>query len=92
MRVILRLNSKKEVLVEVVRALKGESKVCLIFVAAKQQHKISATPIYRLKTNRSARDLFWDQIQNNEGMITNCRAVNILNADDKYSLLNRDNL
>ena len=40
MRVILRLNSNKQVLVEVVRALKAENKVCLIFVAPKQQQKM----------------------------------------------------
>ena len=45
MRVILRLNSNKQVLVEVVRALKAENKVCLIFVAPKQQQKISQTYI-----------------------------------------------
>ena len=45
MRVILKLNSKKQVLVEVARALKGESKVWVIFVAAKQQQKIYTTPI-----------------------------------------------
>ena len=40
MGVILRLNSNKQVLVEVVRALKAENKVCLIFVAPKQQQKM----------------------------------------------------
>ena len=44
-RVILRLNSDKQVLVEVVRALKAENKVCLIFVQAKHQQKIYARPI-----------------------------------------------
>ena len=58
MPVILRLNRNKQVLVEVVRVLKAENKVCLIFVAAKQQQKMYARPILRLKTNRSARDLF----------------------------------
>ena len=74
MRVISRLNSNKQDLVEVVRALKAENKVWLMFVPAKQQQKIYATPLESLKTNRSARDLFWDQIQNNEGMIIDCRA------------------
>ena len=36
MRVILSLNTNKQLLVEVVRALKTENKVCLIFVPAKQ--------------------------------------------------------
>ena len=45
MQVISRLNSNKQVLVEVVRAVKEESKVWLIFVAAKQQQKIYTTPI-----------------------------------------------
>ena len=46
MRVILRLNSNKQVSVDVVRALKAENKVCLIFVAAKRQQK--CTPeLYR---------------------------------------------
>ena len=45
MRVILILNSNKQVLVEVVRVLKAENKVCLIFVAAKQQQKLYARPI-----------------------------------------------
>ena len=58
MRVILRLNSNKEVLVEVVRVLKTENKVCLIFVPVKQQQKMYAKAIYRLKVKRSARDLF----------------------------------
>ena len=58
MRVILRLNSNKEVLVEVVRVLKTENKVCLIFVPVKQQQKMYAKAIYRLKVKRSSRDLF----------------------------------
>ena len=45
MRVILRLNSNKQVLVDVVRALKAENKVCLIFVAAKRQQKMYARTI-----------------------------------------------
>ena len=45
MRVILRFNSNKQVLVEVVRALKAENKVCLIFVTAKQQQKMYARSI-----------------------------------------------
>ena len=45
MQVISRLNSNKQVLVEVVRAVKEESKVWLIFVAPKQQQKIYTTPI-----------------------------------------------
>ena len=45
MRVILRLNRNKQVLVEVVRALNAEKKVCLIFVPAKQQQKVYARPI-----------------------------------------------
>ena len=58
MRVILRLNSNKEVLIEVVRVLKTENKVCLIFVPVKQQQKMYAKAIYRLKVKRSSRDLF----------------------------------
>ena len=45
MRVILRLNSNKQVLVEVVRSPKAEKKVCLTFVPAKQQQKTYARPI-----------------------------------------------
>ena len=45
MRVILRFNSNKQVLVEVVRALKAENKVCLIFVTAKQQQEMYARSI-----------------------------------------------
>ena len=52
MRVILRLNSNRQVLVVRVRALEAENKVCLIFVAAKEQHKMYARSIYRLKANR----------------------------------------
>ena len=76
MRVISRLNSKKQDLVEVARDLKEQSKVWLIFVPAKQQQKIYASPIQTSKTNWSARDLFWDQIQDNEGIIIDCRAEN----------------
>ena len=45
MRVIWRWNSKKQVLVEVITALKAENKVCLIFVQAKNQQKMYARPI-----------------------------------------------
>ena len=52
MPVISRLNSNKRVLVEKVRVLEAENKVCLIFVAAKQQQKMYARPMQRLKGNR----------------------------------------
>ena len=68
MPVISRLNSNKRDLVENVRVLKVESNVCLRFVQAKQQQKMYARPIKRLKSNISARDLFWHQIQNNEDL------------------------
>ena len=52
MPLILRLNSKKQVLVESVRALKGKNKVRLIFVTAKQQQRMYARPIKKLKANK----------------------------------------
>ena len=45
MQVILRLYIKKQVLAEVVRALRAEKKVCLIIVPAKQQQKMYVRPI-----------------------------------------------
>ena len=69
-----RLNSNKQVLVEVVRALKAENKIWVIFVPAKQQQKMYARATKRSKANRSARDLFWHQMQNKEVMVIDCRA------------------
>ena len=68
MPVISTLNSNMQVVAEVVSALKAGNKVRQ--VAPKN---VRHTYI-KVKNKQTLADLFWDQIQNNEGMIIDFRA------------------
>ena len=52
MWVVSRLSSNKQVLSEVVRGLKAEDKVCLMFLQEKQQENMYARCLQMLETNK----------------------------------------
>ena len=58
--VISRLNNENRLAAEIVRAVKAENKVRLMFVQGKRQQTIYARGIQRLKANKQVKaDLFW---------------------------------